>query len=47
MKTKRPSTKTGAPKSKTQVKLRDLKPQKDAKGGAMRSRSADPCEGGE
>lgn len=29
--------------AKPQVKIRDIKPQKDARGG----KTADPCEGGE
>lgn len=47
MKTRQSSDKAKQPKAKAQVKIRDIKPQKDAKGGALRSRSADPCAGGE
>jgi hypothetical protein len=45
MKTKPSSNKAKSPKTKTQVKIRDLKPQKDAKGGLRRT--GDPCDGGE
>ena len=45
MKTKPSSNKAKSTKTKTQVKIRDLKPQKDAKGGLRRT--GDPCDGGE
>ena len=41
MKSKTDKSKERQPKA--QVKIRDIKPRKDAKGG----RTADPCEGGE
>ena len=38
--------KSKEPKSKkVQVKVRDIKPKKDANGGVIRT--SDPCEGGE
>jgi len=43
MKAKNPSTGSKGKPAKAQLKIRDIKPQKDARGG----RTADPCEGGE
>ena len=47
MKTKQSANRAKEPKAKTQVKIRDLKPQKDAKGGRRPPLPGDPCDGGE